>query len=91
MLLPVLWPRRKVDTHKGDYGYVFILGGSPGLTGAVCLCSQAALKIGAGGVLAGVPKSLNSIFEIKLTEVMSEPLEEQGGYLCQGAWKTIKE
>jgi len=82
--------RRKNDTHKGDYGHVFVLGGSVGLTGAVCLCSQAALRIGAGLVTVGVPKSLNSIFEIKLTEVMSLALPDKFGALCLKAFGDIK-
>jgi NAD(P)H-hydrate epimerase len=90
MLLPLPLHKRKVDTHKGDYGYVFILGGSPGLTGAVCLCAQAALRIGAGLVRVGVPKSLNNIFEVKLTEVMSMPLEEEKGCLSFRALRQIK-
>jgi NAD(P)H-hydrate epimerase len=55
---------------------VFAIGASPGLTGALCLCAQAALRTGAGLVTVGVPRSLNFIFEIKLTEVMSLPLKE---------------
>ncbi|MEM7817089.1 MAG: NAD(P)H-hydrate dehydratase, partial [Candidatus Aenigmatarchaeota archaeon] len=91
MKLPTFLWKRKPDTHKGDYGYVLVLGGSVGLTGAVCLCAQASLRIGAGLVRVGVPKSLNSIFEIKLTEVMSLPLEEEDGYLSISAFSKIKD
>ncbi len=55
-----------------------MIGGSPGLTGAVCLSCLAALRTGCGMVTAGVPESLNDIFEIKLTEVMTKPLPESG-------------
>jgi NAD(P)H-hydrate epimerase len=82
--------RRNPDTHKGDYGHVFILGGSPGLSGAVCLSSQAALRAGAGLVTAGVPKSLNQIFEIKLTEAMSLPLPDKDGYLVKEAFGELR-
>jgi len=71
-------PERKKDTHKGTYGHLFVIGGSPGLTGAVCLSSLAALRSGCGMVTAGIPESLNDIIEIKLTEVMSLPLPESG-------------
>jgi len=76
MQLPVQLLKRLPDTHKGDYGHVLVLGSSPGLTGAVCLSSLAALRAGCGLVTVGIPESLNSIFEIKLTEVMSLPLRE---------------
>lgn len=68
--------KRKKETHKGDYGHLFILGGSPGLTGAVCLAGEAALKSGCGLVTIGIPEGLNDIIEIKLTEVMSLPLPQ---------------
>ncbi len=91
MRLPVQLLKRSPDTHKGDYGYIFILGGSPGLTGAVCLSAQAALKTGCGMVRVGVPESLNSIFEVKLTEEMSYPLDDEAGYVSKKAFKKIKE
>jgi len=82
--------RRKSDTHKGDYGYVFILGGSRGLTGAVCLAAQACLRIGAGLVKVGVPFSLNNIFETKLTEAITLLLKEIKGNLSVSAFEQIK-
>lgn len=82
---------RKSDTHKGDYGYVLVIGASPGLSGAVCLSARAALKVGAGLVRVAVPKSLNNIFEEKLTEEMSLPLPENSGCLCLKSFKVIAE
>lgn len=92
MQLPARLRKRKTDTHKGDYGYVFVLGGSLGLTGAVCLCAGAALKTGAGLVKTGVPESLAGIFEVKLTEVMTMPLEETvQKTLSLGAFEKIRD
>lgn len=73
--LPKLTSRKK-DTHKGDYGRVLILAGSPGMTGAAYLCSKAALRSGSGIVTLGIPESLNPIMEVKLTCVMTCPLPE---------------
>ncbi len=72
-------PKRKADTHKGDYGHVFVLAGSAGFTGAAALCSQAALLSGSGLVTLGIAKSLNPIMARKLTEVMTKPLAETKG------------
>lgn len=69
-------PTRKLNSHKGDYGHVFVLAGSAGLTGAAYLTSEAALRSGSGLVTLGIPKSLNPIMEVKLTEVMTRPLAE---------------
>ncbi len=66
--------RRPLDSHKGDYGHILILAGSRGMTGAAYLTSQAALLSGSGLVTLGIPETLNTIMEIKLTEVMTLPL-----------------
>ncbi len=68
--------KRNPESHKGDYGHLFILGGSPGLTGAVCLSALSALRSGCGLVTVGIPESLNNVLEVKLTEAMSLPLPE---------------
>jgi len=76
MRIKGLLKKRKSDTHKGDYGHVYILGGSRGLTGAASLCATASLRSGAGLVTLGIPSSLNLAMEAKLTEVMTHPLPE---------------
>jgi NAD(P)H-hydrate epimerase len=43
-----LLPRRRALSHKGDFGKLAIVAGSPGFTGAPVLCAQAALAMGAG-------------------------------------------
>jgi NAD(P)H-hydrate epimerase len=40
------------------------------------MACEAALRMGAGLVTLAIPKSLNSIMEVKLTEVMTEPFPE---------------
>jgi NAD(P)H-hydrate epimerase len=67
---------RHPDTHKGDYGHLLVIAGSVGKTGAAAMACQAALRMGAGLVTLAIPKSLNPIMEMKLTEVMTEPLPE---------------
>ena len=73
-----LLPTPKPDGHKGDYGKVFILAASPGLTGAAAMSGLAAARSGAGLVTVGVPASLNAILEVKLTEAMTAPLPDVG-------------
>jgi ADP-dependent NAD(P)H-hydrate dehydratase / NAD(P)H-hydrate epimerase len=67
---------RRADTHKGTYGHVLLMAGSPGKTGAGALASMAALRAGAGLVSFALPHSLNDALEAKLTEVMTIPLPE---------------
>jgi NAD(P)H-hydrate epimerase len=83
--------RRSPDTHKGTYGHLFVLAGSIGRTGAACLCSESALRCGAGLVTLGIPRTLNPVMEQKLTEVMTLPLP--GGKdetLSAAGWEEIK-
>lgn len=82
-------PKRAENSHKGDYGKVFIVGSSPGMTGAVTLSAKAAMNSGAGLVTAGIPKSLNPIMEVKLTEEMTLPLSEDNGILTLDAFSDI--
>jgi len=71
-----LFRQRDRNSHKGNYGHVFMIAGSVGKTGAAAMSSDAALRVGAGLVTLGIPASLNPIVEVKLTEVMTEPLAE---------------
>lgn len=71
-------PRRDPNAHKGTYGHVLVLAGSPGKTGAAAMCAFSAQRIGAGLVTLALPESLNDAMEAKLTEVMTEPLPETG-------------
>ena len=47
-------PRRARDSHKGKYGRVGIIGGTPGWVGAALLAARAALAAGAGLVTVGL-------------------------------------
>lgn len=69
-------PKRRKDAHKKSFGHVLILAGSSGMTGAATLACQGALKVGAGLVTLGIPESLNTIMEVKITEAMTLPLPE---------------
>lgn len=77
------FPKRKKNSQKGDYGKVFIIAGSAGLTGAAYMASQAALVSGSGLVTLGICESLNPILEQKLTEVMTLPLMDREGHLSK--------
>lgn len=41
---------RKKNSHKGDYGHVLVIGGGPGMPGAISLTAKAAMRTGAGAV-----------------------------------------
>jgi len=67
----VIFPYRSRFSHKGDYGKVGIIAGSPGFTGAAILASKAALRAGAGMITLFHPLGLETIFENQLLEIMT--------------------
>src|SRR3989338_6073713 len=83
-------PRRRT-AHKGDFGRIFILSGSVGLSGACYLSSMACLRSGAGLVTVGVPKSLVLPLARRLTEAMMLPLPEtKEGTLSRSAFRPVQ-
>jgi len=72
-------PERRPDGHKGDFGRLFILAGSTGLTGAATLAATASVRSGLGLVTVGCPRTLNPVLETKLTEAMTWPLPDVAG------------
>jgi NAD(P)H-hydrate epimerase len=84
-------PRRDAPGSKFTSGHVLVCGGSAGLTGAPTLAAIAAARAGAGYVSVLAPASLNEIFELKLTEVMSRALPEENGRLGPSAVEAVLE
>ena len=84
-------PVRGPGSTKFSSGSVLVVGASTGLTGAVCLACEGAMRAGAGWIRAAVPESLNAIFEVKLTEVMSLRLPDSGGALVRAAVDAVLE
>ena len=62
--------RRERFTHKGDYGRVYVMGGSPHMIGAPLLTAEAAARSGAGLTTLCVPKSLLGAYQSRVKEIM---------------------
>lgn len=71
-------PQRQRYSYKGDYGHVFLVGGSKGKTGAILMAAKASLRAGSGLVTIGVPESLIEIFQERVMEEMTIPLDDDG-------------
>jgi len=85
-------PRRRLDSHKGDYGRLLIIAGSVGYTGAPVLSARAASRMGAGLVYLGVPEPIYNTMAAKLDEEMPFPLpsDKQGRLSANAAGEILR-
>ena len=83
-------PRRDPEGHKGDFGKVYVLGGSVGYTGAPVFCSRAAVRSGCGLVFLGVPADIWQVAAVKSDEAMPHPLPSLDRKLCLAAEEDIR-
>jgi len=86
-----LLPERSAVGHKGKFGHLLVLAGSPGKTGAAALAGNAAVRSGCGLVTVATPAAVHDIIEVKLTEAMSCPLADQNGLLSLSAQAQIEQ
>jgi len=79
---PEVLGSRQVDSHKGDYGRVLIVGGSVGKSGAAVMAGEAALRSGAGLVTVASARSALPAIAAYMPELMTQPLEEDPSGMC---------
>ena len=83
-------PRRGPADTKYSAGFVVVVGGSTGLTGAPFLASEAAMRAGAGYVRACVPESAGAVLAQRFVEVTLTPLpDDDEGRLVEAAAEGI--
>jgi ADP-dependent NAD(P)H-hydrate dehydratase / NAD(P)H-hydrate epimerase len=70
-----LVPRRSEGDTKYTAGSVLVVGGSRGMTGAVCLAAEAAFRADAGYVAVAVPEETLPVVETLLVEAVKAPRE----------------
>jgi ADP-dependent NAD(P)H-hydrate dehydratase / NAD(P)H-hydrate epimerase len=70
-----LVPRRTEGDTKYTAGSVLVVGGSRGMTGAVCLAAEAAFRADAGYVAVAVPEETLPVIETLLVEAVKAPRE----------------
>ncbi len=63
-----LVPRKRPEDNKYSAGSVLVVGGAPGMTGAVCLTAAAAFRADAGYVTVAVPEQSLTVVEVRLLE-----------------------
>lgn len=71
----LLQPRPR-SAHKGDYGHVLVVGGEHGMSGAVRLAGEAALRVGAGLVSIATRGDHAAIVSAARPELMCHGVED---------------
>ncbi|MEA3297312.1 MAG: NAD(P)H-hydrate dehydratase [candidate division Zixibacteria bacterium] len=69
-------PARKPDGHKGDFGKLFVLAGSTGMTGAAAMAAKSGLRCGCGLVKVGCPATVLPMIATLAMEATSHPLPD---------------
>lgn len=83
-------PKRIQPSHKGTYGRLVVIAGSVGMPGAASLACSAALRAGAGTVVAITPRSVQPILHGHDVEVMSAGADETSeGCISVGALESV--
>jgi NAD(P)H-hydrate epimerase len=80
------------DSYKNTHGHAFVIAGSRGMTGAVVLCADAAMRAGAGLVTVATPVSaMQGVASRLMPEVMTAPLAEtESGSIAAEASEQLK-
>jgi hydroxyethylthiazole kinase-like uncharacterized protein yjeF len=68
-LTEIIKPRLR-NSHKGDFGHVLAVGGIEGMSGAIRLCGEAALRSGAGRVTLATACAHASLINLARPELM---------------------
>jgi hydroxyethylthiazole kinase-like uncharacterized protein yjeF len=71
-----LIPRRGPDSHKGDFGHLMVVAGSPGKAGAAVMSARSSLRSGVGLVSVATPNGLVPIVQSHIAEAMCIPSAE---------------
>ncbi len=74
--LAPLIPKRRKNSHKGNFGNVGIIGGASGMMGAAVLSARAALHMGPGKVFLGFAVKDTPGFDTINPEIMVRTAEE---------------
>lgn len=76
-----LLPVRLLGGHKGTYGHLLLVAGSPGKTGAAVLSARGAARAGAGLVTVAVPGDAQAVVAAQSLETMTESYGPDSGDL----------
>jgi NAD(P)H-hydrate epimerase len=71
-------PQREADAHKGNFGHVLVIAGSPGKSGAAAMTCAGALRGGAGLVTLAARAAEVAAAQAYMPEIMAHVLPGEG-------------
>lgn len=69
-------PPRNRSAHKGNFGHLLLVGGGPGMPGAIRMAGEAALRCGAGLVSIATHPSHNAAISTGRPELMCHAIDK---------------
>jgi NAD(P)H-hydrate epimerase len=75
---------RPAESHKGSFGHLLVIAGSPGKTGAAVMTAGSALRIGTGLVTLGTAAAIQHILAAQVAEAMTQSLPDDGEGILGG-------
>lgn len=76
-----LKPRSR-NTHKGSFAHVFAVGGIEGMSGAIRLCGEAALRSGAGRITLVTAAAHAGLINLARPELMVKAIDADSQWLA---------
>ena len=80
------FPRKRAGENKYSAGTVTVIGGSENYAGAVCLASEACMRIGTGIIFCAYPEIIKASVTARMPELVSLPFEEN--FILERAYKS---
>ena len=84
-------PPRFRTTHKWTAGSVLVVGGSPGISGAVVLAARSALEMGAGSVAVACPGGIAPMVAVAGPGLMTRPIGDGERFAPDDAASIVKQ
>lgn len=89
-LLKNVIPRKKPDSHKGNYGRLLVVCGSEKMPGACIMAAEAAARSGVGLLQIATVKGITPVIASRIPEAMPEPLEaDENGFISANNYEKI--
>ncbi len=86
-----LLPHRKLDSHKGSFGKIGVIGGSKNMAGAAMFAAEASYRMGCGLVRICTVEENREIMQSKLPEAMLTTFDEKDKNSIREAVKSVME